>query len=126
MTTCCLCREETPRELSHEEAVDTDQQNHLPRRTSGTPVICQGGHLAPRVKPAFALDHSRVYKLCLQNILQSVYILKLLQSYVRDLGGITECTEAPSSISAVGERKNKLRYLVSKIRKPHSHADNGC
>lgn len=34
--------------------------------------------------------------------------------------------EAPFSISAVGERKNKLRYLVSKIRKLHSHADNGC
>ena len=47
-------------------------------------TVCWG-HLAPRVKPAFALDHSRVYKLCLQNILQSVYILKLLQSYVKGL-----------------------------------------
>lgn len=55
---------EKSQRVSHEEAVDTDQQNHLPRRTSGTPS-----------EVTFALDHSRVYKLCLQNkYSKNVYI----------------------------------------------------
>lgn len=88
--------------------------------------ICRGGHLAPLVTPAFALTHSTVYKLCLQNILQNVYILKLLQSYVKGLRRNHWMYGGPIFNFCCGREENKLRYLVSKIRKLHSHADNGC
>lgn len=64
-----LQRGDSPKESSREEAMNTEQQGSR-----------QGGHLSPLVRAAFSLDHCWVYKSCLQNILQNVYILKLLQS----------------------------------------------
>lgn len=69
-----LPRGVSPKESVHEEAMNTEQQGS-----------CRGGHLSPLVRAAFSLDHCRVYKSCLQNILQNVYILKLLQSYEKGL-----------------------------------------
>lgn len=62
-----LQRGDSPRESSHEEAMNTEQQDG-----------CRGGHMPPLVRSAFSPDHCRVYKSCSQSILQSVYILKTI------------------------------------------------
>lgn len=40
----------------------------------------------------------------------------------RDLGEIAECMKVPFSIATMGESKNKLWHLVSKVREPYPHA----
>lgn len=44
----------------------------------------------------------------------------------RDLGEVAECMKVPFSISAMGESKHKLWYLVSKVREPHPFAGMGA
>lgn len=63
-----LQRGDSPKELWPKEATNTEQHGHWE------------GHFAPLSPTTY-----RVYKLCLQNILWNVYILKLLQSYVKGL-----------------------------------------